>query len=281
MTEHRFRAFSFVDRITSLRPGGRVAGTYTVPAHVGAFPGSLVAEAVGQLAAWAAMEVVGFRSRPVAGLAGRLDLLSEVRPGQTLDLRAELEAVGEDDVVYHGEAAQGGVPVLRLRDCVGPMVPMADFDDPDAVRARYTLLRGSGAVPGSLGSVPDLRPEWVGGEPGQRAQARLRVPASDPLFADHFPRQPVFPGTLVMHANLLLATALVAEMEPPRPGAAWCVRTISEVKLRAFTPPGDTLELEARLAKREPDALLVGIETRKGARVVASSLARFLVEDRP
>jgi 3-hydroxyacyl-[acyl-carrier-protein] dehydratase len=156
---------------------------------------------------------------------------------------------------------------------------MIDFDDPREVQARYALLRADGAAPGSLGSVPDLRPEPAGGQGGQWAQAVLRVPASAPLFDDHFPRQPVFPGTLLMHANLILATGLVAEIEPPRPDGVWRVRAVSEVKLRAFTPPGDTLDLEARLVKRESNAITVAIETRKGARVVASSQAHFLAED--
>ena len=46
-------AFSFVDRITH-RAGGRIEGEYTVPAAATRFPASLMAEAVGQLAAWSA-----------------------------------------------------------------------------------------------------------------------------------------------------------------------------------------------------------------------------------
>ena len=63
----RFRSFSFVDRITR-REGGRVEGHFAVPlgAH---FPASLMAEAVGQLAAWSAMGQLDFMYRPVAGLA--------------------------------------------------------------------------------------------------------------------------------------------------------------------------------------------------------------------
>jgi 3-hydroxymyristoyl/3-hydroxydecanoyl-(acyl carrier protein) dehydratase len=278
MTEHRYRAFSFVDRITTVETGRQATGTYTVPAHLPAFPISLVAEAVGQLAAWAAMEVVAFRSRPVAGLAGQLDLLADAQPGQALDLRAELETVSEDDVVYHGEARQSGRAVLRLRDCVGPMVPMADFDEPREVEARYALLRAAGVPAGSLGSAPEVVAERVAGQAGQWARAVLRVPTNAVLFQDHFPRQPVFPGTLLMHANLRLATELVGEIETPRPGAVWGARRVSDVKLRAFTPPGEVLELEARVARREAGAVTLTIETRKGTRVVASSQAHFLPE---
>ena len=53
--DHHFRAFSFVDRIVSLQERSRISGIYTIPTTVETFSGSLVAEAVGQLAASAAM----------------------------------------------------------------------------------------------------------------------------------------------------------------------------------------------------------------------------------
>src|SRR5882724_10640005 len=112
--DHHFRAFSFVDRIASIQERSRIAGSYTVPARIKAFPGSLVAEAVGQLAAWAAMATVNFERRPVAGLAGAIDLPGTVHPGQTIDLAAELETVDHEAVAYNGTAFADGVPIVRL-----------------------------------------------------------------------------------------------------------------------------------------------------------------------
>src|SRR6266478_8669227 len=122
--DHHFRAFSFVDRITSVQESSRIAGNYSVPARIEAFPGSLVAEAVGQLAAWAAMAAVNFERRPVAGLAGAIDLGKPVRPGQVLQLSADLETIDEEAVAYSGLASVDGIPVVRLHNCVGPMVPV-------------------------------------------------------------------------------------------------------------------------------------------------------------
>ena len=87
----RFRAFSFVDRITRLEPGGRIEGHYTVPAGATAFPASLMAEAVGQLAAWSAMARLDYTRRPVAGLAGETRYHGQVTSGQTLHLTADIE----------------------------------------------------------------------------------------------------------------------------------------------------------------------------------------------
>ena len=48
MDDH-FRAFTFVDRITSVQPGVRIRGHYTIPSGLDNFPASLVAEAVGMV----------------------------------------------------------------------------------------------------------------------------------------------------------------------------------------------------------------------------------------
>ncbi len=242
-----FRAFSFVDRIATVEPGVRVRGTYAIPDGLQSFPASLVAEAVGQLAAWSAMAVVDFQRRPVAGIAGRIELLAPVHAGQTLELTADLETADSEAVGYGGSAFVAGVPVLRLTHCVGPMVAMEDFDDPGAVRRRFGLLCGAGAKPGGYAGLPSFPLERAEGEPGKSARALLHVPAAARIFGDHFPRRPVFPGSLLMHANLQLAAACMDEVAPPPAGVPWVPREIRDMKLRAFIPPGDTLELEARL----------------------------------
>jgi len=275
------RSFSFVDRVTSVQPGVLIRGHYAIPPGLDVFPASLVAEAVGQLAAWAAMAAVQFRVRPVAGIAGRIDLLTPVRPGQTLELAADLESVDEETAAYGGTALADGVPVIRLQDCVGPMVPMADFDDPQAVQERFQRLCGPGAAPGGFGGLPALALDRRGGEAGQPLHATFQVPVSDPLFADHFPRRPVFPGSVLMHMNLLLAAELAAEIPPPRPGARWALRSVSEVKLRAFIAPGDALELEAHLSSRSVHSATLAVETRKGKQVVSGARVLLAPEDEP
>ncbi len=270
MHEH-FRAFSFVDRIASVEPGTSIRGNYTIPRGIDAFPASLVAEAVGQLAAWAVMSAVDFKSRPVAGLAGRIELLSPVGPGQVLELAAQLETVDADAVAYDGMAHVNGTPVIRLQHCVGPMMPMEDFDDPAAVRDRFALLCGQGAAPGGFTGVPMVAPGHVSSEPGRWKRAVLHVPTAAPFFADHFPRRPVFPGTLLMNLNLQLAASLAAEIPAAAPGATWQLRTVSDVKLRAFTPPGEVLECEARVTECSDRSAVIAVETRKGKRNVGGA----------
>jgi 3-hydroxymyristoyl/3-hydroxydecanoyl-(acyl carrier protein) dehydratase len=269
-----FHAFTFVNRITAIQPGVSVRGSYIIPMGIDAFPQSLVAEAVGQLAAWAAMAAVDFKCRPVAGLAGMIELLSPVRPGQMLELAAELESVDPEAVAYGGAASADGIPVIRLQNCVGPMMPLEEFDDPQALRNHFATLCRHGATPGGFDGIPPLAFARTSSEPGQSARATLQVPVSAPFFADHFPRRPVFPGTLLMNLNLQLAAALAAEIPAPG-GGRWDLRAVSDVKLRAFIPPGEQLELEAKLGGRAKDSATVIVETRKGKKLVGGARVSF------
>ena len=237
MSDH-FAAFSFVDRITAFEPGVRARGEFVVPAGIAAFPACLVAEAVGQLAAWVAMERIEFRGRPVAALANETTFHGEVRPGDTLELAVEIEQCDDDAVAYAGWASVGGRRVIELKDCLGPMLPVADFDSPEALADRLALLRGPGAMPerfhGFVGA--HVQPDDI--VPGESVSATLTVPREAPFFGDHFPRRPVFPATLLLDAQINLAMQLAAPGSKP-------VR-MTHVKMRSFIAPGQVLRIDAR-----------------------------------
>jgi 3-hydroxymyristoyl/3-hydroxydecanoyl-(acyl carrier protein) dehydratase len=267
---YHFRAFSFVDRITAVQPGVSVRGTYAIPASLDNFSTSLVGEATGQLAAWSAMAAVDFKSRPVAGIAGLIDLLDPVSPGQTLELTAEIESVDADAIAYGGTASVNGAPVLRLHNCVGPMLPVEEFDDPQALRDRFALLCANGAAPGAFQGLPAIALENLNGESGHFARATLTVPNEAPFFKDHFPRRPVFPGSLLMQFNL----QLVARLGTQLPGAGaqgWKLQNVSDMKLRTFIAPGDVVSLEAKLVEQKGRAAAISIESRSGSRLVGAA----------
>jgi 3-hydroxymyristoyl/3-hydroxydecanoyl-(acyl carrier protein) dehydratase len=279
MREH-FSAFSFVDRITEVKPGSRARGAFSIPHRPGEFPGCLVAEAVGQLAAWAAMAALAFRRRPVAGLAGRVEFTGAVRPGQTLDLAVELENCDADAVAYRGWASVGGSPVLRLTHCVGPMLPTEELDDPRAVEDHFRLLCGAGAAPGRFPGV--TMPQLLLAEasaPGE-LRAVLQIPESAPFFADHFPRRPVFPGSLLLDAKMRLAAEFAGRIQAPVQSTPPVTSQMSDVKLRAFLPPGQTVELEARMQSggRGQDTTLL-VAGRANGKPVAGARVTLLAQE--
>ena len=271
----RFRAFSFVDRITLLDPGHRIEGLYTVPATASRFPAALMAEAVGQLAAWSAMSTVGFTHRPVAGLAGETRYHGAAAPGQTLRLTADIERCDDEAIAYGGTASIDGHCVLELIHCVGPMLPMEEFDAPEAVRADFETLMGSGAPSGRFAGVDAPQLETTEHSAGVRVRAVLHVPESAIYFDDHFPRRPVFPGTLLMDSLSTLALQLAGDL-PALHGSRLAVARVRDVKIRSFTAPGQTLELEADMKSSSADGAQMKLAARMDGRAIAT--ARIDVE---
>ena len=267
----RFRSFSFVDRITR-REGGRVEGHYTVPLGVH-FPASLMAEAVGQLAAWSAMAQLGFAHRPVAGLASAVHYHQLPNPGCTLQLQADIERCDAEAVAYSGKAFIDGRLALELVDSVGPMLPMEEFDAPEAVRADFHTLLGGGAAPGRFGGVPVPELHDLQAEPGERLGATLWVPEADaaPYFADHFPRRPVFPGTLLMDALAALSVQLVQQSGPLAVAGELVTRKVTQVKIRSFTAPGARLQLEVVLQDADAQRARLKVTARSEDKTIATA----------
>lgn len=233
----RYSAFTFCDRITEYEPARHAQAEFQVPDHLTGFSASLCAEATGQLAAWVSMANIGFRGRPVAALAKEVRIVGEVVPGDTLHLEVHIEECDEDAVAYNGYARANGHTVVELVDCLGPMLPQLDYDDPDSLAQMFEQLRGAGAAPGRFGGIPHHRLEEVAHEPGRLRSAVLHVPSSAPYFADHFPRRPVFPATLLLDHALRVATELVNESGE----AEWRVSTMQNVKMRDFILPGQAV----------------------------------------
>ena len=272
MSDH-FRAFSFVDRIHEDETGRQIRGSYQIPDGVRSFPLSLVSESIGQLAAFSSMAAVNFAFRPVAGIAGRVEFPGTVKPGDTLELEAVLSQADDTAVAYDGVAKVNGEPVVLLADCLGPMVPLVEFDDPAALRDRYALLRGEGATPGAFAGVPDFSVRKTGGIPGETSEGNFPIPEEAPFFRDHFPRNPVFPGTLLMNLHLGFAKELVSELVGA--DTVWIVSSITDVKLRSFMPPGEVLDLKASVEEHDGPSVRVVVETRRGKRLTSS--ARILL----
>jgi len=266
----RFSAFSFVDRITSLEPGVRASGRYRIPDGIAQFPPSLVAEAVGQLAAWTSMSHLDFRFRPVAGLAGEALFVRDAAPGQTLDLEVGVERCDEEAVAYGGAASVNGAPILTLKDCVGPMLPMDEFDAPAAVRADFEVLRGAGAPEGRFKGLSPRDVAVIERVPGERLRAELRVPEAAPFFADHFPRRPVFPGTLLLDTQIGLAVRLAGEAAPLRNAGILAPVRVSDVKMRAFISPGQILEIRLEIQSVTPAGATVSLVARANGKPVST-----------
>ena len=266
-----FAAFSFVDRITDCVPAKRARAQFAVPAELGEFSSCLVAEAVGQLAAWLSMAHIDFRGRPVAALATETRFLGAAVPGRTLDLAVEIADCDDEAVAYGGSASVSGSMIVELVDCLGPMLPVADFDSPEALRERFALLCGAGAAPGRFAGVEVPAVSTVERVPGRSMKATLDVPANAPFFGDHFPRRAVFPATLLLDTQIRLALDLAREAPPWCEGTAPRPHRVTHVKMRSFILPGQHVQLETELAPPIDGIAKASLRARIDDRVVATA----------
>lgn len=271
-----FGTFSFVDRITDIEAHTRARGCFAVPAGLAHFSPCLVAEAVGQLAAWVAMARDDFRRRPVAALAGEARIVGEATPGRLLELGVEIDDWDHNAVAYAGWARDADSPVIELSRCVGALLPLEEFDDPEAARRRFALLCGAGVPPGRFRGVADAAVVMIERAPGKRLHASMQVPQSAPFFADHFPRRPVFPATLLLDTQIRMAVDLAREalgdvrLRPQR---------VADVKMRSFILPGQVVEMTAEKASEAGGALTVALAAKVGGKRVATARVEIVAQE--
>ena len=125
------------------------------------------------------------------------------------------------------------------------MLPLEDFDAPEAVRGDFETLCGPGARPGRFRGIAEAALALIDRVPGRRLRAIISVPESAPFFADHFPRRPVFPATLLLAAQIRLALRLATETLPPGPRLR--PARMADVKMRSFILPGQAVEIETAM----------------------------------
>ncbi len=266
--------FLFVDCIDEFEPGGLAQGRFAMPRDF-VVPACLIAEAIGQLAGWIAMERWQFNARPVAALVGRCVIAGEARPGESVELAVEMDECEADAVSYAGRARADGRTLVTVERCGAPMLPLEDFDDREAMRERFAALRSpKGArveVDRKLAvTLPwsEITYDW------NSAKATIITPTERDFYADHFPRRPVFPATLSLDAMIRLARALAEHVGLKLAATPPLIR-VSDVKLRTFVPPGQTLELAAYLRARESASADLALSATSAAKRVATADLRF------
>ena len=179
-------------------------------------------------------------------------------------------------VSYHGWADVGGRRVIELNHCLGPMLPVEDFDAPEALRERFALLRGAGAAPDRFHGV--VAPDAVTVEhvAGQSVRANLDVPTSATFFADHFPRRPVFPATLLLNAQIALAARVAREARGGNGAAEPVPVRMTHVKMRAFIVPGQRVDARAEFAGIQDGMIRISLSARDGdGKTIATSRVEF------
>ena len=286
-------SFLFVDRILSLTPGKRVTGiklvtktdNYWLKDAAGCyhFHDAIIGETLGQLAAWSVMKALDFAYRPVAGVVGEVEVLGHASIGDTLYLEAEIDSYDETSVVYHGQVSRQGQPILRLKQALGPMLPMAEFCPRDIVINQFEqIVRLDETFDGVVSMLPDMLIEnptnivpvgydSVSWDQQQRmAEATLLVSKTAPFFPDHFPNKPVLPLTILLSANIELAHLYLQQFFA---NELYVLTALKKIKMSEFVRPGDKLVTQMNIKSQDDDRLILLFKSLvNGKRVCVSQM---------
>lgn len=280
--------FLFVDSIESWALDNPIEGTYTIPydspyltrdlAGDLVFMPSLIAEAIGQMGAWAVMKERAFTQRPVAGVVSSVKMLTSVKPGDTLQLKATVDSLLPEQVQYHGEASVNGQTAVVIEKALGPFLPMPTFIEDEVVRAQCE----------SIPVIPKPKPVRVSDlqeadksisgfdkilafEKDKPVLAEKQLDANAPFLKDHFPLKPVLPLSLFIHMKIGLAVEYIKEF------TRFSYRFIEtrKIKMSQFVTPGDSVSTTMTLKSANENEMIFVFRSMVEGKRVCVSEARF------
>ena len=105
-------------------------------------------------------------------------------------------------------------------------------------------------------------------EVGRSITALKHVAVDDPVFAGHFPDEPIYPGVLIAEA-LAQAVVVLLKLDPRNHERRFLFGGANELRFREPVRPGAELVLEAELTRVTASAAVASVRARVGDRTVA------------
>ena len=147
--------FRMVDRILAWQPRqrhsrrqGRLLRGVPVKEPFGdepCLPETLLVESLFQLGNWLVMLVVRFHRDGPGGAIRGDPFPARLAPGQSLRMEVDVRSYRGDGVVLDGRGLVGARTIAEGRGCLAAPVPLADYQDPDALRVLFSEIYPPGA----------------------------------------------------------------------------------------------------------------------------------------
>jgi len=152
---------------------------------------------------------------------------------------------------------------------------MRDYDAPDAVKRGFDELCGRGAPMNRFEPLRRAEMDVTDHEPGRSMSATLAVPAVAAFFADHFPRRPVYPATLLLDHQLELARRLAADGGARPPDGKQVIGRVTNAKMRAFVLPGQAVEIATEMTSSREGVAHLALTASAGGKRVSTARAEI------
>jgi 3-hydroxyacyl-[acyl-carrier-protein] dehydratase len=115
-------------------------------------------------------------------------------------------------------------------------------------------------------------------EPGKRVVGLKNISANEPVFAGHYPGNPIFPGVLIVEA-MAQAGAVALLSQPEYAGRVPIFAGIDECKFRKPVLPGDQLRLEVEIVTVRRGLGIGKGKAFVGEELKAEAIIKFAVVD--
>ena len=94
-----------------------------------------------------------------------------------------------------------------------------------------------------LDAVTELKPSHSG-------MALKNISISDPVFAGHFPGEPIYPGVLLIEAAGHLCGLVMADLDEPSAPAIGYLASVKRFRFVTLVRPGDQVRIRATAGTR-------------------------------
>ena len=300
--------FLFVDRILEIEKGKYAKGIKNVSfsdeylvnivPNFPLMPRFFSVEAIAQLISWLVIYTKDFSAKPIAVMLDKTKFYGEIRPGDQLLIKAEINSIHKDEALCSGVAEVNGKIVTELDNGICAFIPIEELEDTLTVKTKFLSLFGRKNLHEFLNDA-DLKSEYnsylnsdnnfnlnlidkvVEIELGKRIQGIKSITMTEDFIVDHFPKKHIMPGAMIVESFVQLSEKLLSETIKSQRGST--VKILFDesrkIKFRQYVKPGDKMVIDIKLIDLQENTAIVKAKASVDNKLVTGGELKFEIID--